>query len=169
MRRTLTLCRTGLAGVAAVVLLTACGGGSNSASSGASDTTSSSASASSGGGKAQNSGFCTQAQAFLTQLQSADLGSQNPAAIGGLLTQAAGQMRAIQPPSEIAADWTALADAIDQLGSDYAATDFNDAQQAAAFQQTATQLQTKVSTSSIKVETYLRDQCGITESASPTS
>src|SRR4051795_2461870 len=101
MRPTLTLCRTGLAGVAAVVLLTACGGGSsNSASSSASDTTSSSASASSGGGKAQNSEFCTQAQAFLTQLQSADLGSQNPSAIGGLLTQGGRARGGLQPPAE---------------------------------------------------------------------
>src|SRR3954453_3433206 len=153
MRRSLTLCRTGLAGVAAFALLTACGGGSsNDSSSSASDTTSSSAAESTSGGDASSSEFCQQAQAFLDQVQNADLGSQvNPAQIGGVLTQAAGQMRAIDPPSEIADDWTALADAIEQLGTAYATTDFNDPQQVTAFQQTATELEGQLGTASTNV------------------
>jgi hypothetical protein len=154
------------------VLLTACSGGDSSdsaASSSASDTTSSSASESSAGGDASSSEFCTQAQAFLDQVRNADLGSQDPAAIGGLLTQAAGQMRAIEPPAEIATDWGALADAIEQLGTAYATTDFNDPQQAATFQQTATKLEAQLSTSSMNVETYLADECGITDANGSTA
>ncbi|MGY1601197.1 hypothetical protein [Geodermatophilus sp. SYSU D00815] len=174
MRRTLTLCRTTLAGAAAFVLLTACGGGDSgetSASSSSAETTSSSAAESSSAAPEADSEFCQQAGTFLEQVQNADFNTEDPTAIGDLLTQAAGQMRAIEAPGEIAADWTALAGAIEQLGTAYNSTDFNNPEQAAAFSQTAAQLESQLTTASTNVETYLSDQCGITsdDTAAPTS
>src|SRR4051812_43196176 len=62
MRRTLTLCRTALAGAALAVLLTACGGGGNDTStSSSSSTTTSSSSSSSSSAAAANTEFCQQA------------------------------------------------------------------------------------------------------------
>jgi hypothetical protein len=178
MRRTLTLCRTALAGAAAFVLLTACGGGDGedtASSSSASETTSSSSASGSAEGSADapaaDTEFCQQAGTFLQQIQTTDLNTEDPAAIGDLLSQAAGQMRAIEPPSEISADWTALAGAIEQLGTAYSTTDFSDPEQATAFSQAAAELEAQLTTASTNVETYLSDQCGLesSESAAPTS
>ncbi|MGY1617241.1 hypothetical protein ACI797_10925 [Geodermatophilus sp. SYSU D00691] len=174
MRRTLTLCRTALVGAAAVALLTACGGGDSedsAASSSSSETTSSSAAESSSEAPEADSEFCQQAGSFLEQIQGADLNTEDPTAIGDLLTSAAQQMRAIEAPGEIAGDWTALADAIEQLGTAYNTTDFSDPEQATAFSQTAAQLESQLTTASTNVETYLSDQCGIStgDTASPTS
>src|SRR5437764_1000377 len=59
MRRTLTLCRTALAGAALAVLLTACGGGSNDNS--ASSTSAKSSTSSSSSAAAADTEFCKQA------------------------------------------------------------------------------------------------------------
>ena len=173
MRRTLTISRTGLAGVAAVVLLTACGGTSSSSasssSSAASPTTSSSSSAA--GGSASNSQFCQQAASFTTELDS--IGNiEDPSQFGSVLQQAAAKIGAIQPPQEIASDWSSLVNALNQLAQAASATNFNDPEQAAAFAQTAGQLESRLSSSSTTVSNYLQNQCGInvngTGSSAPT-
>jgi hypothetical protein len=174
MRRTLTLCRTGLAAAAAVVLLTACSGNdgtsaspSSASSSSASATTSASSAESSGSG----SEFCTQAASTISQLGSV-LTVQDPAQLGPALQTAATQLGAIDPPPEIAADWKALVDGISQIAQAATTTDFTDQAQAQAFQQQATQLEAQLGTSETKVQDYLTNQCGITGStgtAAPTS
>jgi hypothetical protein len=171
MRRTLTLCRTGLAGVAAVVLLTACGGGDSSdsaATTSASETTSSSAAESSATGGAADSQFCQDAVQLQTDLQSTpDL--SDPAAAGPAFQQIADRVRQVEPPEEIAADWTALADGIEQLAQIFTNTDFTDPQQAAAAEQQATQLEAQLTSASTNVENYLSTECGIDTGSSPTS
>ena len=185
MRRTVTLCRTGLAAVATAVLLTACGGGDGSSSasgsgpaastaSGSAASTSSgsaaSTSSSAASGSAAGSEFCTQASAVVSQLGEV-VNVQDPAQLAPALQQAASQLRAIEAPPEIATDWDALVGAVDQLAGAAASTDFSNQQQAATFAQTATQLQAQVAGSSTKVENYLTGQCGIdtTQSAPPES
>jgi hypothetical protein len=167
MRRTLTVCRNGLSVAAAAVLLTACGGSGNDNSA----STSSSASGTSA--DAASSEFCTQAADALSQVEPAFTGQGgDPASLAPALQQAADKVRAIDPPSDIAADWTALADGIEQFAQAFAEVNVNDPASASALQQRATELLGQVSTSATNVQTYLAEKCGLgapTETASPTS
>jgi hypothetical protein len=173
MRRTLTLCRTGLAGVAAVVLLTACGGNddTSASSSSASGSPSAGSAESSGSGSASGSEFCTQAASLENTLSAPDL--SDPASAGPAIADAASQVRAIDPPAEISDDWTALADGLDQLGQILTTTDLNDPAQASAAQQQVSQLEADLGDASTNVSNYLSSECGIgndsSQSAAPTS
>ena len=172
MRRTLTVCRSGISVAAAVVLLTACGGSDAKNSSSSSGTTSAGASTTSA--NAAGSEFCTQAAAIEASVGSAVANQADPASIPQALQAAAAQIRAIDPPSEIAEDWTALAGGVEQLATAFAAVDLNDANAVATFEQQASQLEAQLSGPSANVEKYLSDECGIstgttTESAAPTS
>ena len=165
MRLTLPLCRNALAGAAAFVLLTACGGG---------DSTDASSSSSSAGvtGENADSPFCRQAQALVSDVQNSFTQSTDPAALPQALQKAADGIRSIDAPPEIASDWKALADGLEQLAQGYASTNFNDPAQAQKFQQDATALEAQLGQSSTNVEKYLSEQCGITDetgSSSPTS
>jgi hypothetical protein len=169
MRRTGTLPRAGLAVAAALGLLTACGGSGGNDSASGSSTASSSASSSArptSGGAASGSTFCTQAKALVTQVQSTLTSQTDPSTLPTALQEVANSLHAIRPPSEIASDWTSFADDIGTLGQAYATTDFNDSQSAAAFQQTATQLQGKLTAEGAHVESYLSSRCGIEGSTS---
>jgi hypothetical protein len=172
MRRTLTLCRTGLAGAAAVVMLTACGGGdsNDSASSSASQTTSSSSSSSSAA--AADTEFCQQASSLDEDLAGLTA-AEDPSQLAPALQQVSQRLHQLTPPAEIESDWNSLVGAIDQLAQAAGTTDFTDQQQAAAFAQTATQLESQLGPASTNVESYLSNQCGIdtdsTDSAAPTS
>ena len=172
MRRTLTLCRTALAGAAVAVLLTACGGGSNdssASSTSAKSTTSSSSSSSSAA--AADTEFCKQAaglQQDLTTLSN----TADPSQLAPALQTVSQHLHQLTPPAEIATDWNSLVGAIDQLAQAAASTDFTNQQQTTAFQQTAAQLESQLGAASTNVDKYLTEQCGITEStdsAAPTS
>jgi hypothetical protein len=172
MRRTLTACRSGLSVAAALVLLTACGGsdGGNAQSSGASK---SSASASGTSAAAADSKFCTEAASIEERVGSTLNGQSDPSALPKALQEAAAEIRAIKPPDEIASDWNALADGFEQIATAFGSINPNDPNARATFQQQVGQLEAQLGNASTKVETYLRDQCGLetgsTESASPTS
>src|SRR3954470_7608754 len=172
MRRTLTLCRTGLAGAAAFVMLTACSGGDSNdsaSSSSASDTTSSSSSSSAA---AADTEFCQQAST-LDQDLAGLTSAQDPSQLAPALQQVSQRLHQLTPPAEIETDWNSLVGAIDQLAQAAANTDFTNQEQATAFAQTATQLEGQLGPAATNVETYLSTQCGIdtegTGSASPTS
>jgi hypothetical protein len=172
MRRTLTVCRNGLSVAAAAVLLTACGGsGNDNSASSSSSATSSSASETSA--DAASSQFCTQAADALSQVEPAFTGQGgDPASLAPALQQAADKVRAIDPPSDIAADWTALADGIEQFAQAFAEVNVNDPASASALQQRTTEIIGSLSTSATNVQTYLAEKCGLetpTETASPTS
>jgi hypothetical protein len=170
MRRTLTLCRTALAGAALAVLLTACGGGGNDNS--ASSTSAKSTTASSSSAAAADTEFCKQA-ATLNQ----DLGNlsntADPSQLAPALQTVSQHLHQLTPPAEIETDWNSLVSAIDQLAQAAANTDFTNQQQATAFQQTAAQLESQLGSASTNVDKYLTDQCGIdtssTDTAAPTS
>jgi hypothetical protein len=174
MRRNLTVCRAGLSVAAAVVLLTACGGsdnGGSSASASASSGTSSSASQTSAG--AADSEFCTQAAGPLSAVQPALSGQGDPPSLAPALQQAADKIRAIKPPSEIAADWTAVADGIEQIAQAFAGANVTDPASASALQQRTTGIIGQLSAPATNVQNYLAEKCGLgipsTGSASPTS
>jgi hypothetical protein len=165
MSRTLTACRTGLSVAAAVVLLTACGGSdSNDAESSASSSTAESSAPQAG------SEFCTEAATIEERIGST-FDSQDPTALAQAAQEAAAEIRAIEPPDEIADDWAALASGVEQIGQALSAIDFNDPNALATFQEQIGQLQTDLTTASNNVQTYLAEECGIepSESAAPTS
>src|SRR3954447_23741761 len=170
MRRTLTLCRTALAGAAVAVVLTACGGGSNDSS--ASSTSAKSTTSSSSSAAAANTEFCKQA-ATLDQDLAGLSNASDPSQLAPALQTVSQRLHQLTPPAEIENDWNSLVGAIDQLAQAAATTDFNDQQQAATFAQTATQLEGQLGPASTNVETYLSEQCGIdtsgTDTASPTT
>jgi hypothetical protein len=89
------------------------------------------------------------------------------------LQQAADDVRAIEAPSEISSDWTALADGIEQFAQAFAEVDVNDPASASAFQQRTTEIVGSLSSSATNVQTYLAEECGIdptaTDSAAPSS
>jgi hypothetical protein len=169
MSRTLTVCRSGFSVAAAVVLLSACGGsGGKSASS----SSSAGSSASKTSAAAAGSDFCTKAAAIESSVTSAVANQADPSSIPQALQTAAAQIRAIDPPSEIASDWNALAGGIEQLATAFAAVDLKDQNAVAAFEQQASQLESQLSGPSANVEKYLSDKCGLmssTDSSAPTS
>jgi hypothetical protein len=171
MRRTLTACRTGLSVAAAVVLLSACGGSDEDSS--ASSTSEATSSASESSAEAAGSEFCTQAAVIQERVGATLTDQTDPTALPGVLQQAATEIRAVEPPEEIAADWNALADGVEQIAGAFGSIDFNDPNAVATFQQQIGQLQTELATASTNVETYLRDECGLEstgdEPAAPSS
>ena len=170
MRRTPPACRSGLSLAAAVVLLTACGG-SDEEDSASTATSASSSSAAGTSTSGAGSEFCTQAEEALDEVEPALSGSEDPAALA--LQEAADSVRAIEPPAEIDADWTALADGIEQFAQAFAEFDATDPASASAFQQRTSEIVTSLTDSASSVQTYLADECGLdvdaTEPASPTT
>ena len=167
MRSPLRLCRTGLAAAAALVLLTACGGSDDEkASSSASSEPTTSASETSA--DTAGSEFCTQAAAVQQRVAATFSSSSDPASLPQVLQEAATQIRAIEPPDELTADWTSFADGIEQIAS-AAQIDFKDQAAVATFQQKAGALQQQYGSAFTNVENYLRDQCGFTDSPTETS
>lgn len=174
MRRTLTVCRTGLSVTAAVVLLAACGGGSDTQSSAASGSTTASSSAAPSSSTAQPSKFCVDATTTLNGLSPAfSSNAASPSSLAPVLKKAATQVRAIQPPAEISTDWAQLADGLDQFATAYASVDVNDPASATAFQQKNSALLAKLTTAVTHVQAYMVKNCGLaartTASAAPTS
>ncbi|GAB3310015.1 hypothetical protein GCM10027451_20080 [Geodermatophilus aquaeductus] len=124
MRSFPSLSRSALVAAAAAVLLTACGGadgsGSEETAESTSADTSSSAAPSTGSSSAGSSSagssdpavaaFCQQAAQY------EELGNQltaaTPEQLPGLLQQAAAAFDSVQPPAEIASDWTVVGDAV---------------------------------------------------------
>jgi cell pole-organizing protein PopZ len=174
MRRTLTLCRNGLSVAAAVVVLTACGGSGNDGGSQSPASSETSSSASETSAPAADSEFCSQSAEALSKVEPAFTGQGgDPTSLAPGLREAADQIRAIQAPSEIAADWTALADGLEQLAGAFADSNLSDPASKAALQQRTTEIIGQLSTPAMNVQTYLGEQCGLetpsTDPAAPTS
>jgi hypothetical protein len=170
MRRTLTAYRTGISVAAALVLLTACGGsddGNDAAASG------SSSSAAESSAPEEGSPFCTEASTIQERIDTTLNSQSDPAALPEALQEAAAEIRAIEPPDEIASDWEALAGGVEQIAAAFSSIDFNDPNALATFQEQIGQLQSELATASSNVQTYLAEECGIEieepEPAAPTS
>ncbi|RBY97098.1 hypothetical protein DQ237_05800 [Blastococcus sp. TF02-8] len=169
MRRSLSACRTGIPVAAALVLLTACGGSDDDSS--ASGSTSSSSSAAETSASA-DSAFCTEAASIQERLEASVSDQSDPTQLPALLDEAATEIRGIEAPDEIAADWSALADGVQQFSGAIAGIDFNDPNALATLEQKLAPLQQQLDSASTNVSNYLRDECGIdvpTETSSPTS
>src|SRR3954447_6595354 len=171
MRRTLTLCRTGLAGVAAVVLLTACSGNDDtSASSSSSAAASTSASAAESSGSASTAPaaeeFCTQAFDAFGQLSSVS-NSSDPAVVVPALQQLTTSLDAIDAPAEISGDWQTLVDALQQLVDTANSLDLTTPEGRQQFQQAEEQLTAQEGNAQKNVSTYVARNCP--QAATPTA
>lgn len=161
---------------AAVVLLSACGGSDedSSATASASATASSEPSSSASETSAPSAGseFCTKAGSIQQRVASGFTQS-NPAELGPLLQEGAAEVREIEPPAEIASDWTALAGALEQIAAAFTDVDVTDPAAQQELGRKIAELQGPLSTASTNVENYLRDECGLEvgsgEPAAPTS
>ena len=71
--------------------------------------------------------------------------------------QIAEELRSMDPPERIAADWDAMAGGLDRMAEAFADLDVTDSDSLAALEEAEGDL----STASTDVETYLRDECGI--------
>jgi hypothetical protein len=178
MRRTLILCRSGLAAAAAVVLLTACGG-SDEDSNASDSTTSSSSSSSSASETSENnapqadSQFCTEAAAIQERIAASFTGQADPGSLSQLFTQISEEIQAIEPPADLADDWAQFSQGVQEVAA-ISQIDFNDQAAVAEWQSQVAQIQTEYGTAFTNVDTYLSTECGLTddeatESASPTS
>jgi hypothetical protein len=147
-----------LAVLAGAVLLSlaACGGGDDDAGSAAG--TSSSAEATQSAPASGSSDFCTQAAGIDQRVEAAmsDLEGDDPS-VADAFTQIAEELRAMDPPEQIAADWDAMAAGLDRMAEAFADFDITDPDSLTALEQAEGDL----STASGNVETYLRDECGI--------
>ena len=178
MRRTLSLCRSGLAAAAAVVLLTACGGSDED--SNASDSTSSSSSSSSSASETTentapqaDSEFCTEAAAIQERIAASFTGQTDQSNLGELFTQISEEIRGIEPPADLAEDWTQFSQGVEEVAA-ISQIDFTDQAAVAQWQTQVAQIQQRYGAAFTNVDTYLSTECGLTddeatESASPTS
>jgi hypothetical protein len=178
MRRTLSICRGGLAAAAAVVLLTACGGSEEDTpaaeSTSAGTTTSSSSPETSENTAPQaDSEFCTQAAAVQERISSSFTGATDQTDLGALFTQISEEVQEIEPPAELSEDWSQFVAGVQEIAN-ISQIDFTDQAAVAQWQQQIGTVQQEYGTAFANVDTYLTTECGITddeatESAAPTS
>jgi hypothetical protein len=175
MRRTLSLCRSGLAAAAAVVLLTACGGSGddNTAAETSATSTSSASETPENTAPQADSEFCTEAAAIQERVSASFTSADDQANLSQIFQQAADEVRAIEPPDELAADWASFADGIEQFAQ-ISQIDFNDPNAYAQWQAQAQQIQTDYGPAFASVQNYLASECGLTDGeatdpAAPTS
>lgn len=174
MRRTLTLCRSGLAAAAAVVLLTACGGDSSASDSTSSSSSSSAAETTENTAPQADSEFCTSAAAIQERITASFLGESDPSSFGDLFAQVAQEIEALEPPAELAADWAQFAQGVNEIATVSAGVDFTDQAASAQWQQDVAAIQTQYGAAFTNVQSYLTTECGLsddeaTETASPTT
>jgi hypothetical protein len=176
MRRTLALCRSGLAAAAAVVLLSACGGSDDDSNASDSTTSSSSSSASEtteSSAPAADSQFCTEAAAIQERIAASFTGQTDQSDLGQLFTQISQEIQGIEPPADLADDWAQFAQGVEEVAA-ISQIDFTDQAAVTQWQTQVTQIQSQYGQAFTNVDNYLTTQCGLTddqatESASPTS
>jgi len=150
VHRNPTARRSGLAAAGAVLLLTGCGGGgygSDSAATPAGESTTASAAAD----------FCDEAASLDDRVDEAvsDLGSD--ASVPDAFQELREELRAIEAPAPIADDWETMAGGLEQMADALAHVDIADPATLDALDDAEAEL----STAADRVDTYLRDECGI--------
>lgn len=169
MRRPLPLLARAAVVPAAAVLLVACSGSDEDASPPATSSSAAEEPAPSPSPEPSEepeapqagSQFCTEAEAIPDSLGDSFTDANDPDALNQGLQDAADEIRSIEPPDEIAGDWTTLADGLEQAATSLEGLDVTDPEAAAQLQAELGELQTQLETSGANVETYLREQCGI--------
>jgi hypothetical protein len=161
LRRARSACRVTIAGAAVAVLLAGCGGDDSpteSAAGSAANSAGSSTSAAGEGTTAASGDFCAQAATIDQRVDEAlsDLQGDDPS-VADAFRQLAAELRGLDPPEAISADWEALSSGLDRMAQAFADLDLTDPDSLAGLDAAEGEL----STASSNVEDYLRDECGI--------
>jgi hypothetical protein len=153
VRRDLHLFRAGVAGAAAVVLLAACGDGGGSSGANSAGTTQAA-------GEATDEGaadFCDRAAGIDERVDAALEGMEGDPSIADAFRQIADDLRAIEAPEPITADWASMAAGLDRMADAFGQVDVTDLDSLEVLEQAEGDL-TEASSS---VDDYLGDECGI--------
>jgi ABC-type glycerol-3-phosphate transport system substrate-binding protein len=147
-------CRAGAAAAGVVLFLAGCGGGDSRDGAAASPAATTAAETSPSG----DADFCEQAADIDHRVDAAvsDLGPDS--SLPDAVSQLTAELRAIEAPDAIAADWNALASGLDRLADAIADVDLSDPSTFDALDQAGS----AVSAAGDRVDAYLREQCGIT-------
>jgi hypothetical protein len=140
----------------AVALLTACGGSEEAPV--AARTTEAEAS----------SQFCTAAGGIQARIAASFGGETDRTILPEVFQDAAAEIRATEPPAELAEDWSAFADGVQEI-ADAAQIDFDDPAAVASFQQEAAAAQQEYDEVFGDVTAYLTEECGLVEAPTGTS
>jgi hypothetical protein len=120
---------------------------------------------------AADSEFCTEAAGIQERLAgSATAG--NPAELPQIFRDAAQEIRTLEAPEELAADWNALADGAEQIATTLQEIDLADPNALTTLQERLAPLEQELSQASDNVEQYLVEECGLglpTEESAPTT
>lgn len=146
-----SLLRAGVGGAAAVLLLTACGGEDPEPSSAATSA------AEQGSAGEDATEFCAQAGDIDARVDAALSDLEGDVSLADGFTRLAEELRGIQAPEAIVADWTALADGLDRVAAAVGTVDLTDLDSLEALDQAASGLDGP----SDNVDRYLEDECGI--------
>jgi hypothetical protein len=153
-------CRTGagLVGLSCVVLLAACGGTDGGSTADAPATGASvSTSPADGSAAAGDDEFCTRAAGLDERVDTALSESADDASLPGAFRQLAEELRAIAAPDAIADDWTTMHTGLDRMADALSDADLTDPDSLEALDAAEGDLDG----ASDRVQTYLREECGI--------
>jgi hypothetical protein len=156
MRSTLSARRSGLAVAAAAVFMSGCGGSDDDAPPAAESADA-------------RAGFCTEAASVQERVSSTVNDPSQQANLPEVLHETATEIRAIEAPTEISADWNALADGAEELSAVIGSVDPNRPDAFAGIEQQLDDVTARLSGASANVSAYLQNECGIDPApASPT-
>ncbi len=151
LRRDPHLFRVGVAGAAAVVLLAACGGGDGS---GAGSPEATQATAAEEG---TTGDFCDRAAGIDERVDAALDDMEGDPSIADAFRQIADDLRAIEAPEPIAADWESMAAGLDRMADAFGQVDVTDLDSLEVLEQAEGDL----TEAGNRVDDYLGDECGI--------
>ena len=148
-------CRTGVAVAGVVLLLAGCGGGDSQPGAAATTAATTAAETPAPSGDAD---FCDKAAGLDDRVDEAVSNLGNDPSIVDAFRQLTTELRAIEAPPSIAADWEAMAGGLERMADAFADVDVTDLSTLDALDDAEGDL----SAASDRVQTYLRDECGIT-------
>jgi hypothetical protein len=151
VRRDPHLFRVGVAGAAAVVLLAACGGGESSGT-GSPEATQATAAE-----EATTGDFCDRAAGIDERVDAALDDMEGDPSIADAFRQIADDLRAIEAPEPITADWQSMAAGLDRMADAFGQVDVTDLDSLEVLEQAEGDL----TEASSRVDDYLGEECGI--------
>jgi hypothetical protein len=170
MRRSLLRCGV-LPAVTALALLAGCSGSEDEQPAATSEQTSAAATTTEAEESA-DSEFCAEATTIQERITGSADAAGDPSQLVQVFREAAQQIRAIEPPQELAQDWSALAEGAEQFATTLQDVDFSDPNALATLQERLAPLEQELTAASTNVQNYLVEECGMvvpTEESAPTS
>jgi hypothetical protein len=144
---------------AALVLLSGCGGDSEDPQASGSSAAASSSAAGPSASDEEVAGFCADAEAVLTDLNTAFDSASDPTQLPALLDQASAGLHSVQVPAQIAGSWTTFSGTIDQLAQVSRTVDLSTPQGLDRFTQEYDRLTTEATPAQQDVDSYVTANC----------